>query len=116
MAILDLSTYQWRAGASKPAARMSHSAVVDPVSGSIFIFGGVTENGAELSDAWEFDLDGNRWKQLSYRSSLPVVDGRGGIFNHGAVLVNGKLLTFGGQSYGQARAGNLALQLYNIRR
>ena len=116
VAILDLSTYQWRAGASKPAARMSHSAVVDPVSGSIFIFGGVTENGAELSDAWEFDLDGNRWKQLSYRSSLPVVDGRGGIFNHGAVLVNGKLLTFGGQSYGQARAGNLALQLYNIRR
>ena len=98
----------------KPAARFSHGCVEDASTGTMFIFGGVTEKYAELSDMWEYSLVLNRWRQLTYRSSLPGLDSRGGVFDHASVVLGNKLVVIGGLSYGKANQATLALDLYNI--
>ena len=112
VAILDLKTYQWRSGKVGPPARFSHASVEH--SGSMYVFGGVNEKYAEFSDVWEYSLGKNRWRQLSYKTAIPVYNGQGGIFEHSAVQVRGKMLAFGGQGYGQSYEAIMALPLYNM--
>jgi len=114
-AILDLKTYEWRSGGTQPPARYNHAAVADAKTGTVYIFGGVTENYSELQDLWSYEVANNRWRKLNYANDLPSVSTKGGLFDQGGIQVGQKMLTFGGQSYGQTLQTTLAMQLYNIR-
>ena len=121
IAVLDLKTYQWTSGNIGPAARLSHAAVED--GASVFVFGGVNEKYTEMLDAWEYNLEKNRWRQLAYKTSIPSTrvyksgggtTTQGGILDHSAVYVKRKMIAFGGLSYGTSQSAILALPLYNI--
>ena len=121
IAVLDLKTYQWTSGNIGPAARLSHAAVED--GASVFVFGGVNEKYTEMLDAWEYNLEKNRWRQLAYKTSIPSArvyksgggtTTQGGILDHSAVYVKRKMIAFGGLSYGTSQSAILALPLYNI--
>uniref|UniRef100_A0A7S2T422 Galactose oxidase n=1 Tax=Chloropicon primus TaxID=1764295 RepID=A0A7S2T422_9CHLO len=96
-------------------ARYNHAAVADAKTGTVYIFGGVTENYSELQDLWSYEVANNRWRKLNYANDLPSVSTKGGLFDQGGIQVGQKMLTFGGQSYGQTLQTTLAMQLYNIR-
>ncbi len=111
-AILDLETYQWTSGKVGPPARLSHASV--EANGSLYIFGGVNEKFAEFTDVWEYSVVNDRWNQLTYRTSIPGFNSRGGVFDHSAVALDNKMLSFFGQGYGQQYDAALALPLYNM--
>jgi N-acetylneuraminic acid mutarotase len=59
--------------------------------GGIYVIGGHDEANEKLDDFWKFDLKSSKWTQIHAEGQLPI--GRNG---HTTVLVNNKLVMFGG--------------------
>jgi hypothetical protein len=79
------SPFVWRvlapAGA-RPVPRMGHTAVFDPLTRRMLVFGGLDSNGAYLGDLWTLSLSGvPAWDEVVGAGAGP-----GGRANHSAVL------------------------------
>lgn len=72
----------------RPTARAQHSAVV--IDDAIYVLGGEDENGTISSELWKYDPSTNRWEQ---KAALPA----GGIREHAAAAVAGKMYVFFGE-------------------
>ncbi len=90
----DLTPSTWDAGI---AARQDHGWELDPVSGDLYLFGGIggTTGTRLLNDFWRYDVDAGRWEELSAGSGSDAIsprelydvsaDGRGGLYLFGGV-------------------------------
>lgn len=50
---------------TRPCMRGGHHMCLDPISETIFLFGG-WDGHQDLSDFWAFHIPSNKWKLLSY--------------------------------------------------
>ena len=91
---LDLSTQSWTQllpSGSKPAARLEHTAIYDPINYRMIVFGGTS--GTNLNDLWQLDLNTLTWTQLAPTGILPS-----GRFGHTAIYdpTKQRMIIFGG--------------------
>jgi hypothetical protein len=67
---LDLATNTWREVTTRgaaPKARLFHTATIDPVTRTLFVYGGGGENafqGPFYDDLWKLDLATGAWEEL----------------------------------------------------
>jgi N-acetylneuraminic acid mutarotase len=73
-----------------PEPRSGHGATV--YKGTMFVFGGKTENNRKLNDLWAFNISSNSWSEVELTDDIcPTV--RSG---HTLVTYGDQLLLFGG--------------------
>lgn len=76
-----------------PPERESHTAVWEPGSGEILVFGGVASSGNFLNDLWAYRAALNGWTQLTPAGTPPAIRHRpSAVWDPG----NAQLLVFGG--------------------
>lgn len=74
-----------------PSVRYGHSAVL--YDGSMYVFGGFSQEVGTMNDFWEFHIDTARWTQLEARGVVPHKR-----FYHTAVVHDRCMFVFGGHS------------------
>ncbi|CAE7276900.1 rngB, partial [Symbiodinium pilosum] len=76
-----------------PSGRHEHSAIYDPESHSMLIFGGMDGSDGHLSDVWALDLKVMAWKKLQPTGTSPS-----GRMEHSAIYdpESHSMLIFGG--------------------
>jgi N-acetylneuraminic acid mutarotase len=79
-----------------PAARWDHTLSADPVTGSLYLFGGRDAAGASLGDAWIYSVGNDSWTLLEGPAPSPR-------FGHAVAIdtANRTLYLFGGQADGE---------------
>eukprot|EP00933_Yihiella_yeosuensis_P061799 TRINITY_DN64651_c0_g1_i1.p1 TRINITY_DN64651_c0_g1~~TRINITY_DN64651_c0_g1_i1.p1 ORF type:complete len:458 (+),score=30.26 TRINITY_DN64651_c0_g1_i1:68-1441(+) len=85
-------------GEEEPIGRWEHSAMIDPGSDVMLVFGGGKESYTSLlNDLWQYSLQDKAWTMLLAEQGAPVPSARLG---HAAVMdtVRGIMLVFGGYS------------------
>ena len=89
---LDLSSLNWSKVPTSPRCpeiRLSHSSVV--YGGSLYVFGGISDEGEKLNDFWRLDLSTSVWEEVLGEGDIPT--GRSG---HTAVVYKDLMVMFGG--------------------
>lgn len=89
---LDLETLTWSqlcTSGMSPEIRSSHSAVI--FQDSLYILGGISDEGEKLNDFWRLGLKDLKWEQVKSHGETP--SGRSG---HSAVLYRDLMIVFGG--------------------
>ena len=74
-----------------PGARLSHTAVFQDSSQSIYVFGGEDLNSLH-ADLWKFDLNLNAWSEVRRTVTWPAARRR-----HATAVISNQLFMFGGQ-------------------
>jgi hypothetical protein len=105
---LDLGSGAWKqiSTTGAPAARLFHTAAIDPASHRLYVFAGGDANaftGPFLSDLWSVDLAGGAWTQEAMPASGPA-----GRINPVSVFdtVGSRLVIFGGHDDGDVGNNN----------
>ncbi|AFM25971.1 hypothetical protein Desti_3313 [Desulfomonile tiedjei DSM 6799] len=78
-----------------PTPRSGHTAVLDPSSGRMYVFGGREYTGDYLNDTHYYDMYSNSWQELEVTGSIPP-----GRSDHTAVLWGNAIVVAGGRYSG----------------
>ncbi len=79
-----------------PIARAEASLSYDSISGDIYLYGGVDENGSILNDFWVYKHDVAQWQPIFAIGNLPTP-----LKSHQMVYYLGQIYIFGGKSDSQ---------------
>lgn len=82
-----------------PIGRSAPTVFID--RSRIYVFGGVTAAFETLNDLWVYDLDSNRWKELSRNGAPDAPPSRHEAMS-GSEPVRGRLLLYGGEHFDPA--------------
>jgi len=90
-----LAAQTWTAAG--PVPRAYHSAVLDPTTNKMIVFGGlpgpaVTHGTQNLNDVWRFNVAGKSWSQVTIKGAPAPRFGHSAIYDS----VNNRMIVFGG--------------------
>ncbi len=81
-----------------PTPRSGHTAVLDPPSGRMYVFGGHEYTGDYLNDTHYYDTQSNSWQEMAVTGSIPP-----GRSDHTAILRGNSIVVAGGRCGGSTR-------------